>query len=231
MSWHLIDEYCAKIEWQADFQLSKKLPTICKFCIKCSSYSNVCLTCRLMRCIKKQQTMVYLLRLGSGRSTMHPTWKLSRGGNHRRLRTWIASASWKLTGRQFVMRVWQSWTKTRKRFSLKMRIYVKLETGNSSLCSCVGVNKKTHVAGYQKHARLLETSQMQQAANEDRLEVAVNHENCLLEDIFVVKVKYSVMLPGTHVWPHTGPTNCRLRMHLGLVIPDNVRIRVGNDTG
>uniref|UniRef100_A0A3Q2CVD3 Un-named hu7910 n=1 Tax=Cyprinodon variegatus TaxID=28743 RepID=A0A3Q2CVD3_CYPVA len=30
---------------------------------------------------------------------------------------------------------------------------------------------------------------------------------------------FSVMQPGTHVWPHTGPTNCRLRMHLGLVIP------------
>jgi aspartate beta-hydroxylase len=45
------------------------------------------------------------------------------------------------------------------------------------------------------------------------------------------QIKYSVMLPGTHVWPHTGPTNCRLRMHLGLVIPDNVRIRVGNETG
>nr|XP_039259283.1 aspartyl/asparaginyl beta-hydroxylase-like isoform X1 [Styela clava] len=33
------------------------------------------------------------------------------------------------------------------------------------------------------------------------------------------QVKFSVMMPGTHVWPHTGPTNCRLRMHLGLVIP------------
>uniref|UniRef100_A0A8C7NC12 Aspartate beta-hydroxylase n=1 Tax=Oncorhynchus kisutch TaxID=8019 RepID=A0A8C7NC12_ONCKI len=32
-------------------------------------------------------------------------------------------------------------------------------------------------------------------------------------------IKFSVMQPGTHVWPHTGPTNCRLRMHLGLVIP------------
>ena len=30
---------------------------------------------------------------------------------------------------------------------------------------------------------------------------------------------FSVMSPGTHVWPHVGPTNCRLRMHLGLVIP------------
>ncbi|KAL9962991.1 hypothetical protein ACROYT_G032152 [Oculina patagonica] len=44
------------------------------------------------------------------------------------------------------------------------------------------------------------------------------------------QIKYSVMLPGTHVWPHTGPTNCRLRLHLGLVIPKNVAIRVGRDT-
>uniref|UniRef100_H2ZBL4 Aspartyl/asparaginy/proline hydroxylase domain-containing protein n=1 Tax=Ciona savignyi TaxID=51511 RepID=H2ZBL4_CIOSA len=42
----------------------------------------------------------------------------------------------------------------------------------------------------------------------------------------------SIMMPGTHVWPHTGPTNCRLRMHLGLVIPqtgDGVRIRCADD--
>lgn len=44
------------------------------------------------------------------------------------------------------------------------------------------------------------------------------------------QIKYSVMLPGTHVWPHTGPTNCRLRLHLGLVIPKNVAIRVGHET-
>nr|DBA24259.1 TPA: hypothetical protein GDO54_011944 [Pyxicephalus adspersus] len=45
------------------------------------------------------------------------------------------------------------------------------------------------------------------------------------------QIKYSVMHPGTHVWPHTGPTNCRLRMHLGLVIPKpGCRIRCANDT-
>ncbi|XP_019628578.1 PREDICTED: aspartyl/asparaginyl beta-hydroxylase-like [Branchiostoma belcheri] len=44
------------------------------------------------------------------------------------------------------------------------------------------------------------------------------------------QVKYSIMQPGTHVWPHTGPTNCRLRMHLGLVIPKNgTRLRVADD--
>ncbi|XP_035269683.1 aspartyl/asparaginyl beta-hydroxylase isoform X2 [Anguilla anguilla] len=45
------------------------------------------------------------------------------------------------------------------------------------------------------------------------------------------QIKYSVMQPGTHVWPHTGPTNCRLRMHLGLVIPANgCQIRCTNQT-
>ena len=43
------------------------------------------------------------------------------------------------------------------------------------------------------------------------------------------QVKFSVMHPGTHVWPHTGPTNCRLRMHIGLVIPEGVSIRVTNE--
>ncbi|XP_020568265.1 aspartyl/asparaginyl beta-hydroxylase isoform X13 [Oryzias latipes] len=45
------------------------------------------------------------------------------------------------------------------------------------------------------------------------------------------QIKFSVMQPGTHVWPHTGPTNCRLRMHLGLVIPKpGCRIRCTNQT-
>lgn len=44
------------------------------------------------------------------------------------------------------------------------------------------------------------------------------------------QVKYSVMHPGVHVWPHCGPTNCRIRAHLGLVVPDGPRIRVVDDT-
>ena len=38
------------------------------------------------------------------------------------------------------------------------------------------------------------------------------------------------MHPGTHVWPHTGPTNCRIRAHLGLVVPGGAELRVGNTT-
>lgn len=42
--------------------------------------------------------------------------------------------------------------------------------------------------------------------------------------------KFSVMESGTHVWPHCGPTNCRLRAHLGLVVPPGPAIRVANET-
>lgn len=42
------------------------------------------------------------------------------------------------------------------------------------------------------------------------------------------QVKFSVMHPGTHVWPHCGPTNCRLRAHLGLQVPPNTIIRVAD---
>lgn len=44
------------------------------------------------------------------------------------------------------------------------------------------------------------------------------------------QVKFSVMHPNTHVWPHCGPTNCRLRAHLGLKIPPKTILRVGDET-
>lgn len=44
------------------------------------------------------------------------------------------------------------------------------------------------------------------------------------------QVKFSVMEPNTHVWPHCGPTNCRLRLHLGLKVPANTYIRVADET-
>lgn len=44
------------------------------------------------------------------------------------------------------------------------------------------------------------------------------------------QVKFSVMHPGTHVHAHTGPTNCRIRSHLGLVVPEGARLRVANVT-
>uniref|UniRef100_A0A182K298 Aspartyl/asparaginy/proline hydroxylase domain-containing protein n=1 Tax=Anopheles christyi TaxID=43041 RepID=A0A182K298_9DIPT len=44
------------------------------------------------------------------------------------------------------------------------------------------------------------------------------------------QVKFSVMHPGTHVWPHCGPTNCRIRAHLGLRVPPGTYIRVAEET-
>lgn len=44
------------------------------------------------------------------------------------------------------------------------------------------------------------------------------------------QVKFSIMQAGTHVWAHCGPTNCRLRSHLGLVVPPGAKIRVANET-
>ena len=35
----------------------------------------------------------------------------------------------------------------------------------------------------------------------------------------IFQVKLSLLLPGTHVYAHSGPTNCRLRAHLGLSVP------------
>jgi len=43
------------------------------------------------------------------------------------------------------------------------------------------------------------------------------------------QVKFSRMASGTHINAHTGPTNCRLRAHLGLVVPPHsgeLRMRV-----
>lgn len=44
------------------------------------------------------------------------------------------------------------------------------------------------------------------------------------------QVKFSVMHPSTHVWPHCGPTNCRLRAHLGLKVPPKTSLRVATET-
>ncbi len=41
---------------------------------------------------------------------------------------------------------------------------------------------------------------------------------------------FSVLEPGTHILPHCGPSNYRLRLHLGLVVPEGCRIRVGDQT-
>ena len=40
---------------------------------------------------------------------------------------------------------------------------------------------------------------------------------------------FSRLTPGTHLSAHCGPSNFRLRCHLGLVVPEGVRIRVGDE--
>jgi len=40
------------------------------------------------------------------------------------------------------------------------------------------------------------------------------------------QVKFSVMEAGTHVHAHSGPTNCRLRAHLGLKVPPGSRSKL-----
>ncbi|XP_028176355.1 aspartyl/asparaginyl beta-hydroxylase isoform X1 [Ostrinia furnacalis] len=43
------------------------------------------------------------------------------------------------------------------------------------------------------------------------------------------QVKFSLMAPGTHVRAHVGPTNCRLRMHLGLSNTKDTYLRVDKE--
>ena len=43
-------------------------------------------------------------------------------------------------------------------------------------------------------------------------------------------VYFSRVKPGTHITPHCGPANVKLRCHLGLIVPDNCWMRVGTET-
>ena len=44
------------------------------------------------------------------------------------------------------------------------------------------------------------------------------------------QVKFSVMEAGTHVYAHSGPTNCRLRVHVGLQIPGHSSSSVASES-
>jgi aspartate beta-hydroxylase len=41
---------------------------------------------------------------------------------------------------------------------------------------------------------------------------------------------FSRLEPHTHLAAHCGPSNLRLRVHLGLLVPEGCRIRVGDET-
>ena len=43
-------------------------------------------------------------------------------------------------------------------------------------------------------------------------------------------VLFSLLRPGARIPPHTGEVNTRLICHVPLIVPDNCRFRVGNDT-
>jgi aspartate beta-hydroxylase len=43
-------------------------------------------------------------------------------------------------------------------------------------------------------------------------------------------VYFSVLTPGTHITPHCGPIDTRLRCHLGVDVPKGCHIRVGSET-
>ena len=44
-----------------------------------------------------------------------------------------------------------------------------------------------------------------------------------------ISIKFSAIQPGTHIAPHTGPSNQGLRVHLSLVHTGGARIRVGTE--
>ena len=41
---------------------------------------------------------------------------------------------------------------------------------------------------------------------------------------------FSAVQPGTHLRPHTGPSNTRLTAHLGLIVPEGATVTVGGET-
>lgn len=41
---------------------------------------------------------------------------------------------------------------------------------------------------------------------------------------------FSLLQPGSHLTAHCGPSNLRLRCHLGIRVPEGARIRVGDET-
>ncbi|MCS6812532.1 MAG: aspartyl/asparaginyl beta-hydroxylase domain-containing protein [Cyanobacteria bacterium] len=46
----------------------------------------------------------------------------------------------------------------------------------------------------------------------------------------LVTAGFSSLTPGTHIAPHTGYDDGLLRCHMGLTVPENCGIRVGNET-
>ncbi len=49
-------------------------------------------------------------------------------------------------------------------------------------------------------------------------------------DDYMPEIFFSVLAPGAHIVPHYGQMNVRLTVHLGLIVPDDCAIRVGDET-
>ncbi len=68
------------------------------------------------------------------------------------------------------------------------------------------------------------------------LKIAKNCDLCPETDRLLSQIPnlmtagFSALAPGTHIAPHTGYPDGVLRCHLGLVIPPDCGIRVGNET-
>lgn len=43
-------------------------------------------------------------------------------------------------------------------------------------------------------------------------------------------VFFAAATPGTHIIPHCGPHNLRIRGHLGIIVPPGCEMRVGHET-
>ena len=52
----------------------------------------------------------------------------------------------------------------------------------------------------------------------------------LQQHVVVTGIMFSVVGPGAHLRPHCGPNNRRLKLHLGLQVPQPTRMRIGLET-
>ena len=70
------------------------------------------------------------------------------------------------------------------------------------------------------------------------IDFSANRDKCPVTSALMSKIPrayghtfFSAMAPGTHITPHHGPTNKKLRCHLPLVVPNGARAAVANHGG
>ena len=52
----------------------------------------------------------------------------------------------------------------------------------------------------------------------------------LQRHVSVTGIMFSIVGSGAHLRPHCGPNNRRLKLHLGLIVPQPTRMRIGTET-